>query len=113
MRQITILDDNPNQSFYFTTGEGENLHFVLIYKPRQQSWFLDVEGDTFKVYGIRVCCHPNLLDKYNNLINYGICIQTIDGLDPWRVTDFKDDYCSFNILSKEEKEKITAVLDGI
>lgn len=113
MRQITTLDDNASQSIYFVTEDSISLHFTLVYRPRQQAWFLDLESEDFNLYGIQICVSPNILDKYKNILTYGICIETEDGLDPWRVSDFKDGYCSFSILNKNEVKEVGDFLDGI
>lgn len=112
MRRITTLDSSPNQSIYFVTEEGKNIHLTLSFKPRQQAWFLDLESDTFNVYGLQICCSPNILDKFHNIIEYGIQITTLDGYDPWRVDDFETGYCSFCILNKNELKQTTEFLNG-
>ena len=113
MKQITTIDSNPSQSLYFITDDGIKLHFTLRFFPRLQRWSLDIESDDFNVNGVNVLTHPNILDKFNNLITYGINISTTDGLDPWRVDDFESGYASFNVLNEDEKEMVTRFLDGI
>ena len=112
MREITTLDSNPHQSLYFVTEDGQNLHLTFSFKPRIQAWTLDIESDNFNVYGIQLCCSKNILDKYNNILDYGINIETTDGFDPWRETDFETGYCSLSFLNKEELEQVTEYLDG-
>lgn len=112
MRQITTIDSNSSQSIYFASETKNLIHFTFHFSSRQQAWFLDVETDTFNVYGIQICCLPNLLDKYRNIIDFGVSIVTEDGLDPWRVTDFEDGYCSFYVLNPEELKEVTELLDG-
>ena len=112
MRQISTIDSTANQSIYFASETGRLIHFTFSFNPRQQAWFLNVESDTFSVYGLQICVHPNLLDKFHNLIDFGVYIMTEDGLDPWRVTDFESGYSSFYVLNKEEVKATTEFLDG-
>lgn len=112
MKKLTILDSNPSQSLYFVTEDGIVLHLKLVYRPRSQAWFLDIESDDFNVSGIQVCCYSNILDKYRNQLTYGIAVITTDGLDPWRVDDFESGYCSMCFLNKEELQRVTRVLNG-
>lgn len=112
MKQITTLSSDAKQSLYFVTEDGEILHLTFLFSPRQQTWFLDLESDKFSVFGIQIGCSVNLLDKYRNLLNYGILVSTEDGNDPWRVDDFESGYCSFCFLNKDEVEMTIRYLNG-
>ena len=112
MKQIDTISSEAYQSLYFITEDGIQLHFTLRFFPRNQQWVLDLESDDFNVYGLVVCCNGNLLDKFHNLLTYGIVISTIDGLDPWRVTDFEDGNASFYVLNKDELKSVTGFLNG-
>ena len=112
MRQISTIDSTANQSIYFASESGNLVHFTFSFNPRQQAWFLDVESDNFNVYGLQICAHPNLLDKFHNLIDFGVAIITEDGQDPWRLSDFEDGYSIFYVLNKDEVKEVTELLDG-
>ena len=112
MKQISDLTEETSQWFYVVSDSGEKINIYLYFLPTQQSWFVDVSCDTFEVTGLRVCALPNILDKFHNLIDFGIYIKTEDGYDPWRVDDFSSDYAKFFLLNKEDVSKITEYLDG-
>lgn len=113
MKQITTIDSNAYQSIYFITEDGIKLHFTLRFLSRNKTWSLNIESEKFNVNGISVLCAPNILDKFHNLLTYGIMIKTEDGLDPWRVDDFDSGYASFYVLNKEELSQVTGFLNEL
>lgn len=112
MKTLSTLDANPRQSLYFVTEEKDRVKFSFYYLPTQQNWFVDIESENFNLYGTRLCCHPNLLNKYHNIINFGLSVLTVDGLDPFQVTDFSTGYCQVSILEKSEVATVEAYLNG-
>lgn len=112
MKTLSTLDSNPRQSLYFVTDDKERLKLSFYYLPTQQNWFIDIESENFTLYGTRLCCHPNLLNKYHNIIGWGLSVLTVDGLDPFQVTDFSSGYCQVSILDKEEVAIVEAYLNG-
>lgn len=113
MRKITSLTSSANQSVTIVTNEGVYYKLTLRYLPTQLSWVMDIVSDNFKLYNQRVGCSVNVLDKYHNILNFGLAVWTIDGLDPMNVEDFDSGYAEIYIFNKDEKEVITEYLDGI
>lgn len=114
MKRISTLTANPYQKVTFITESGKDAVFVFRYLPTQQRWIFDLEYDgSFIANGIAVCCHPNLLDKWHNILDFGINVTTDTGLDPFEVTAFDDGSCFVSILNKEEKNQATEYLNGI
>jgi hypothetical protein len=112
MKKLTTIDSSSKQSLYYVTDEGEQIKLNLRYMPRNEIWYLDLESETFNVNGVALLCSLNVLDKYRNLVDYGIMIGTIDGNDPWQVTDFETGYASLYMLNKQELKEISGILDG-
>lgn len=112
MRTLTRLDSNPKQVLYFTTDSKQRIKFYFYFLPTQQSWFLDIEVDDFKLYGTRLCVLPNLFEKYSNILEWGLNVQTKDGLDPFQLTDFSTGYCTVSVLDKDEVKYVRDVLNG-
>lgn len=114
MQIITTIDSNAYQRFSYILDDGTVATFTLRFLPTQNRWLLDVEDETgFKVTGIFVCCHPNLLDKWNNIIKYGINVSTNDAIDPFNQDDFESGYAFFSILSGDEINQATDYLNGL
>lgn len=114
MKRITTLTDNSYQQISFVTESGKELDMVFRYLPRQYYWVVDITyNKKFVLNGIRICCHPNLLDKWHNILDFGINVTTDDGLDPMTVDCFSSNYCFFCILNNEEKNQATEYLNGL
>lgn len=112
MRQLSVLDSNPKQTLYFVTDDKKQIKFYFYFLPTQEGWFVDIEADDFKLYGTKVCTLPNLLWKYCNIIDWGLNVETLDGLDPFQITDFSTGYCQVSVLNKDEVQSIEDWLNG-
>jgi hypothetical protein len=112
MKLYTTINSQPNQRFYVITDDAKQVEIHLYFLPTQESWYMDLTCEDFSVNGIKIVRYPNILDKYRNLITFGINISTEDGLDPWRITDFSDGYASFILLNKDDVKDATRFLDG-
>ncbi len=112
MKVLTTLNSNARQSLYFITDEKQRLKFTFYFLPTQDGWFYDVESEGFNLYGQRLCCHPNLLNKYSRIIDWGLNVSTTDGLDPYQIADFTSGYCYVSILDKEEVQQVEDYLNG-
>ena len=112
MKKISRLDENAKQSLSFITEENKTIDFYFYFMPTQNSWFFDMTYGSFVLKGQRLCAHPNLLTKYHNIIDIGLNVETSDGFDPWRITDFKTGYCEVSVLNKTEVAEIERFLNG-
>lgn len=114
MQIISTIDNNAYQSFSYILDDGKRVTIVLRYMPTQTRWVMDVSDENgFEVNGIFVCCNPNLLDKWNNIIKYGINVATEDGIDPTMIDDFSSGYAMFSLLNEEEVQQATEYLNGL
>lgn len=113
MQLITTITNNPYQEFSYVLEDGKKVTFTLRYLPTQRRWLLDVvDGHGFEVYGLYVCTSVNLLDKWHNILKYGVNISTNDKVDPYMVDDFSSGYAYFAMLSESEKNEATKYLSG-
>lgn len=114
MQRITTLDSDAFQEVSYILDTGVKTTLTLRFLPTQRRWLLDVSDDNgFSVNGLYVCCCANLLDKWHNIISYGIEVNTDDRVDPYRQEDFESGYAFLCILDNAEKRSITGFLDGI
>lgn len=113
MKLITTLGANPNQKISILTWSGKEAVLVFKYLPTQKSWYIDLKYGNFEVNGIKVCCSPNILDKWSNILDFGINVMTIDGLDPFELTSFDNNTCFLSVLNDEEKKQAAEYLNGV
>lgn len=109
---LSRLDSNPKQTIYYNTEDKQQIKFHFYFLPTQSNWFVDIECGNFQLYGTRLCNHPNLLTKYHNIINWGLNVQTVDGYDPYQVTDFSDGKCIVSVLTSSEVAEVESYLNG-
>ena len=114
MQLITTLDGNAYQEVSYILDDGTKATLILRFMPTQGRWVLDISDESgFEVKGIFVCCHPNILDKWHNVIKYGINVSTTDSVDPFRQDDFETGYAYIAMLNEEETKLATEYLDGL
>lgn len=113
MRKISSLTSNPNQSVTIVTSKGVYYKLNLRYLPTQFNWVMDIVSDNFELYNQTVHCTANILDKFHNLLDFGLAIWTIDGLDPMGIDNFESGYAQVYILDSSELNITTEYLDGI
>lgn len=114
MQLITTLGSESFQEVQYILDSGVKTTLTLRYLPTQRRWLLDVSDENgFEVHGLYVCCSPNLLDKWHNIIDYGINVATDDMIDPYRQEDFETGYAFLAMLDSDEKEQATEYLDGV
>lgn len=114
MQRITTIDGDAFQEVSYILDSGVKATLTLRFLPTQRRWLLDVSDENgFTVKGLYVCCSPNILDKWHNVIKYGISVNTDDMVDPYRQEDFQSGYAFLCMLDEEEKNSVTRFLDGI
>ena len=112
MKEITTITSSPRQSFVIISEEGEKITVSMRFLPTQLSWFMDVETELFNVKNICLGDSLNVLDKYHNLINFGISICSVDGVPAFQLDDFETGRVKFTLLNKDDKNYVTSVLNG-
>ena len=113
MKQISTLSSSPRQKLNFITESGKTIDMTFRYLATQSRWVLDFSYENgFSVNGLAVVCSPNMLDKYRNMIDFGINVMSVDWQDPWSITSFSDGLCAVSVLNDEEKNMAARYLDG-
>lgn len=114
MELITTLDESAYQEVSYILESGIKTTLTLRFLPTQRKWLLDVSDENgFEIKGIYVCCHPNLLDKWHSIIDYGINVATDNMVDPFRQEDFATGFAFLAMMNKEETDKTTEYLNGL
>lgn len=112
MKRLSTLNSQPYQEISYITESSLKVTLTFRFLPTQMGWVVDIVSDKFNVYGIKLCCSPNLLDKWHNVLDFGINVTTDDGYDPFRLDDFESGYCYVCITNKEETKNTVDYLNG-
>lgn len=106
MRVLQGLRSIGQQRFQTRSDEGEVITLTKTYNPVIQAWFLDIETDTFSLFGQRITLVANLLEQYTKIIRFGISVLSTDGGEPFLINDFSTGRIQLAILNFSEIELI-------
>lgn len=99
MKILTGFTSQPKQQMTFVLDDGSAVSLFIQYKPQQIGWFANVAWQDFLLEGIRLTSSPNLLQKWENLIPFGLAILGKNDVEPLNVTDFSDGTCAVYLLN--------------
>lgn len=108
MQQINNLSNDADQLVSFTLDDGSSLSLEFIYRPGIQRWAVSITHASLPggvVNGFNICQGPNILRQYKNVIPFGMCVISSNGLDPMNATDFQDGTVAVYILSADEVQQ--------
>lgn len=101
MYQI-ILGEEPKQQITWQTEDNKEVILYFEYKDNQLGWYFGLRYDDIDYKNIRLTTHANILRSYFNYLNFGMMVNTEDGLEPMSIDDFAEEYCQIFMLTKEE-----------
>lgn len=115
MLQITQLTANARQQQTIILPNGKNISVTLYYVPMQLGWFitnLSYSGSEFEINGLRVTTNPNMLYQFKNQIPFGLACFTDGNQEPTQQEDFVSGRSKLYILTEEEVEEYTDILQA-
>ena len=105
MNQINVLDNGADQIVNVILGDGSTAAIEFVFLPRIQRWAFNVQHPalpTGKLNGLILCCHPNIIRQWRNILPFGLAVASVDGIDPFNIDDFSASRVSVYTLSAEE-----------
>lgn len=109
MIKITGLKASADQSLTIADPNGGGpIKLRLVYRPRLQEWFIDIEFGAFILNGFRLALCPNRLSQFVNRVPFGLAVITTYGLDPFLINDFSSGTASLYLLTAEEVAQVAA-----
>ena len=109
---INNLTNFADQTTTLQLPDGSSATMELIYNGTTERWIMNLTYGTFAAYGIGVCCYPNLLRQWMNIIPFGIACTTPDQTDPIAVNDFFTGRVSLYILTQTDIASIESTVFG-
>lgn len=104
MEQITSLTGANTQSMIITTAAVSGLEITLQFYATQKSWMYSLKYGEFGIENQRLHLSRNILDKYKNLLPFGLYVKSLDGGEPLFQDDFVYPRIQLFILNAEEVE---------
>jgi hypothetical protein len=99
MKILTGFTSQPKQTMTFVLDDGSAVSMTMVYRTQQLGWFVDIAWQSWIVTGLRLTASPNLLQKWENLIPFGLAILTQGNVEPLNLTDFADGIATVYLLN--------------
>lgn len=114
---MTIIDNLTDASFQTTDlilPDNTVATLMLSYRPRTKRWVADVGYAplNFQVYGLALCCFPNVLRAWRNILPFGLGSLTSDGTDPFDINDFATGRVTVLLLTAPDVEAVETKIIG-
>lgn len=77
-----------------------------------ERWRIDVTYGNHVLNGIGLCCHPNILRQWRNVIPFGLMCSTSDQTDPVRSVDFATGRVKMYLLNAEDVQFVETNIMG-
>lgn len=102
MNRLDGIRATGKQNLNATAENGEIINMTLYYLPAVQEWKIDISSNSFNLKSLRLFSSPNILGQYENLINYGLAVVTLEGGEPFLINDFSSKRVNIYVLSPSE-----------
>jgi hypothetical protein len=112
---VTIIDNLTNYANQTTTlvlPDNSTAQLTLLYNNTTQRWTWDLVYGSVNIEGQNLCCHPNILRQWLNVLPFGISCVTADQTDPLYVTDFFTGRVTLYLLTKADVQAIERNIFG-
>lgn len=106
MYKFTSLTDSPRQEITMLLDDNSRVVFNFEYKSNQLGWFFGFKYEDINYQNIRLTTSYNILRAYRNYLPFGLRCDTQDLEEPTDITDFKTNYASVYLLTKEDVQAV-------
>lgn len=109
MQLLDNLTDAADQFMIFPLLDGSLVQLEFFYRSGIERWSVDIIHPTIPggaIHGFTICQGPNILRQWRNLIPFGMCVISGDGLDPTQSTDFLNGVCQIFMLDAIEVAQV-------
>lgn len=109
---ISNLTNFADQTTQLQLTDGTIATMELIYQGAAQRWIANISYGTFVSDGIGLCCYPNILRQWKQILPFGIACVTADQTDPFDINDFSTGRVSMYLLNSTDIKTIESVVFG-
>lgn len=86
--QLTNLSNFADQTLVLQLPDGTTANLELIYQGASERWLMNISYASFTRNGLNICCYPNMLRQYKEILPFGLAFVTVDQTDPVDINDF-------------------------
>lgn len=110
MIEIIKLTDNSFQTISVVNEDGLIIDIEFIFFPTQNRWIYNLSNNQFILKGSTLSISPNDLYRYDNLIEFGMSVVSVDGFGPSRIDDFSKNRIQVFILNTLETQEVSKLM---
>ena len=111
-RLIDNLTNFADQLATIQLADGTTFDLELMFHGATQRWVANVTYGDASIMGIGVCCHPNLLRQWMNVLPFGLACTTQDLTDPFDISDFSTGRVLLYVLDPSDVAEVEASIIG-
>lgn len=102
MKFVNSITSDYRQNMDIALENGEQFNLNLYFSHRNLSWFCDINYKNKIINGIKITTNINILNKWKNILPFGILIDSDYDLDPYSIDDFTNGFIMLYILNDAE-----------
>lgn len=111
--KVDNITNFSNQALVLQLPDGTTVDVVLIYAAAAERWVMDISYGNTVVKGVGVCCFPNLLRPWKNILPFGLSCTSNNQTDPFTPNDFSNGRVNLFLLTAEEVVQIEEQVFGV
>lgn len=113
MLKITSMTNDPYQKQTFFLPDGDQVTFLLYFRPMQYGWFIqEMTFNDFVLKGVRITNSPNMLFQFMNQIPFGLACYSKENREPMLQDDFSSGASTLYLLTAEECQEYLEFVRG-
>ena len=102
MNIINGITSQPKQQMTIPLEDGSSAYLYVEYREQQSGWFANVSWGTWLVNGMRLTASPNVLQKWQHVIPFGLALLTQGDVEPLNLMDFADGTVTVYLLNADD-----------
>lgn len=110
--QITNLTNFADQNTILQLIDGSTATMELIYQGAAERWVTNITYGSQVFNGINVCCYPNILRQWRNVLPFGLTFATADQTDPFDINDFSSGRVAVFLLDQADVNLVESTIFG-
>lgn len=114
MTRVDNLTDSSDQATTLILPDNTPVSLRLRFRPRTGRWIADVGYATnnFQVNGLNICCFPNVMRPWREVLPFGIAFMTADFTDPFQLQDFATGRVAVYLLTADDVAQVESTIIG-
>ena len=110
--QVTNLTAFADQVTFLQLADGTSVSMELIFNGTTERWTANITYGAVTINGLGLCCHPNILRQWMNILPFGLSVVTADQTDPFNVNDFSTGRALLYVLDASDVAYVEANVFG-